>query len=180
MIISEHSAIRATDPDDAPWLAALYSDGPLRASLLDGRREPVNPTVDELRETLASKEAAASAFYTIENRSGDIRGFCNARGTNQEAAFGEVNLLLFNEDDLATPLATEAFCFILDRAYGRMRLRKTLTTLLDSETVLRAFLVAQGFESAGVQREVLYAAGRWHNLETMSLTAAAAGLGDAA
>lgn len=180
MITFEHTVIRATEPDDAPWLAALYNDGPVRASLLDARREPVLPTVDELREALSTKEAAVSAFYTIEDRSGVIRGFCNARGTNTEASFGEINVHFFDEADLDAPLAQEAYDFIVQRAFERMRLRKVVTTLLDTEVRLRDWLLAHGFTSCGVQREVHFSSGRWHDLETLTLFADTAGFGAAA
>jgi len=169
MIRGKHSVLRTTDPDDAAALHRLYWMGVPRSALLDQRREPIMPTLDELRETLHSKEAAKGAFYTIEDTTGDIVGFCILRGMNREAAFGEFSLLLYDEAHYDSPLAHEIFDFARDRAFDRLSLRKILAHALDNETGLHQALLRHGFQCNGVQRQVYWGAGRWHDVATFTL-----------
>ena len=175
MIQGIYTYIRTTDPDDAPVLHSLYDLRRPRAALLDMRREPMMPTVDELREMLGRKEAVRGAFFTIENRVGEIIGFCGLRGVSAEARFAETNLMMCEESDCAGPEASEAIAFLQNRGFNWLRMRKLIAHCLDRETALRGALLRHGFQSEGVQREVLYAAGRRHNLEVLSLFARKAG-----
>lgn len=168
MISGEHTFIRGTELDDVSALSLLYRVGTLRAGLLDGRREPVLPTRDELRELVSRKEIADGGYYTVEDRTGAIRGFCSLRGVNVEARYAEFSFVLLDPDDYATPLAGEVAAFLYDRAFTRSGLRKIVAYCLEGEVELRAFLEAQGFESAGLQRDVVYAEGRWHALEALA------------
>lgn len=163
-----HTRIRTTEPDDARALMPFYAIGHPRAALLDGRREPLLPNGDELRETLSGKDALQGAFYTVESRDGRIRGFCALRALNLDAGYGEVCVLVEENSEDAEVCIGEALEFIKDRAFRRMRLRKVLALALDSEEVLRAALLANGFTGSGRQREVLYANGRWHDMETLT------------
>lgn len=175
MIQGTYTYIRTTDPDDAPALYGLYDMRRPRAALLDMRREPLMPTRDELREMLGRKEAARGAFFTIEDRTGAIIGFCGVRGASLEARFAEATLMMCRESDCATPEADEALAFLRSRGFEWLRLHKLVAHCLDRESELRGALMRHGFVSEGVQREVLYAAGRRHNLEVLSLFAADAG-----
>ena len=168
MITGEHTFIRGTELDDVPTLSVLYRAGTLRAGLLDGRREPVLPTRDELRELLSRKEIADGGYYTVEDRSGTVQGFCSLRGMNSEARYAEFSLVLLDPADYASPLASEVATFLYDRAFTRSGLRKVVAYCLEGEIELAAFLHAQGFESAGIQRDAVYAGGRWHALEALS------------
>lgn len=169
MISTDHTFIRAADPDDAVFLKNLYTPRTLHSSLLDVRREPLAPSADELREMLGHKDAVRGAFHAIEDKTGMIRGFCGVRGVNQEAGFAEILLLFFDEGDYAGPMAVEALEFLCALGFKRMRLGKLLAHCLDSEAALRAFLVQRGFRSEGIQREVLYSQGRYFNLEALSI-----------
>lgn len=168
MITGEHTFIRGTELDDVPALSVLYRAGTLRAGLLDGRREPVLPTRDELRELISRKEIAEGGYYTVEDRSGTIQGFCSLRGLNSEARYAEFSLVLLNPEAYASPLAAEAATFLFDRAFTRMGLRKVVAYCLEGEVELAAFLRGQGFESAGFQRDIVFADGRWHALEALA------------
>lgn len=170
MITGKHSYIRGTEYDDVEALATLYQPGALRAGLLDARREPLMPSLDDLRELLGRKEIADGAFYTVEDRQGHIRGFASLRGMNPEARYCEFSLLFLEPLTYVEPLADEAADILLDRAYCRLGLHKVLAYCLPNEQEFAAFLRRQGFESAGVQREILYAQGQWHNLETFART----------
>jgi RimJ/RimL family protein N-acetyltransferase len=77
-------------------------------------------------------------------------------------------VLLIDELDHGGPLGRETVQFLLDRAFGRMHLDKVLGTCLDSEPELRALLGDSGFVSGGIQRQVLYSDGGWHDIETMT------------
>jgi hypothetical protein len=74
----------------------------------------------------------------------------------------------------ATCLAEEAADFLYERAFVRSGLFKVVSYCLDCEAELSSFLRAQGFTSAGVQRDVVYAQGRWHALEALCRTQGAA------
>jgi RimJ/RimL family protein N-acetyltransferase len=166
-MLMSHTRIRSTEPDDAGALMPFYAIGRPRAALLDGRREPLLPNSDELRESLSGKDAVQGAFYTIESQAGCIVGFCALRGLNLDAGFGEVCVLVEEDRDDAAACIAEALAFLKERAFRRMRLRKVLALALDSERALRAALVLNGFTGCGMQREVLYANGRWHDMETL-------------
>lgn len=175
MIRGRCSVIRTAEPDDAAALHAAYSGhGPL-ACLLDQRREFLAPNLDEVRETLGRrKELELAPLYALEDLDGLVRGFCSLRGAGREMTYSEFMIVLLDPEDLATPLADEAFDFLAERAFGPMGLNKLVCHALDDEGVLRAFLVRRGFRSDGVQREVVYTGGRYHDLEAFSLFAATA------
>lgn len=175
MIASEHTLIRTADPDDADFLLEVYRAERPRAALLDGRREPVLPNRDELAEMLGSKDAGRNQFFAVEDSEGCVRGFCGLRGVSIEAVFAEIMVLLIDGADHAGPIGRDAVQFLLDRAFGRMHLDKVLGTCLDSEPELRALLADSGFVSGGVQRQVLYSGGEWHDIETMTRSRTAPG-----
>ena len=170
MITGVVSRIRLADPDDAPALHALYDPSAPRAALLDQRREPMWPTLAEMRELLSRKEAQRGAFYTVEDLEGNIRGFCSVRGMNQEAGFGDIALLLHG-DTLETPIADEVYQFLYRRAFENLRLHKVLSHTLEGEISLRAYLLSRGFEACGLQREVLFSRGKWHDVHVLALHA---------
>lgn len=174
MIRGEYAVIRVAEPDDANELMRVYDPARPRSSLLDRRREILIPTVDELRELLIQKDKLAGRLYTIEDPKGFVRGSCALRSAQPEMAYAELALILFDDEDYKTPLAKEALDFLLEKAFTERKLNKVLTQCLDSEGAYRDFLVRQGFTSDGVQREVLFTQGRWHDMETFSLFRAAA------
>ncbi len=168
MVTGEHAFIRAADPDDAPALHAFYGTPLPCSALLDVRREPVLATSEELRETLDHKDAMRGVFHAVEDKAGRIRGFCGLRGVNNEAAFGEVMFMLLDEADYALPLAREAMEFTARLGFERQRLHKLTAHCLEAESALRAFLMDFGFVSEGVQREVLFTQGKYHNIEVLA------------
>jgi RimJ/RimL family protein N-acetyltransferase len=169
MVTGQFANIRTADPDDAPALYRLYSADRICSALLDHRREPLLPTVDELFETLGHKDAARGAFHVIEDKTGLIQGFCGVRGVNQEACFGEIVVMLYEEAAYATPLADEAIAFLARLGFLRLHLSKLITHALDNESGLRACLLRHGFVSEGIQRDILYTQGAYQNLEAYSL-----------
>ncbi len=178
MIAFEHTLIRTADPDDADFLLEVYRTARPKAALLDARREPVLPSRDELAEMLASKDAGRNQFFAVEDTAGCVHGFCGLRGVSIEAVFAEVMVLLIEEADHGGPIGRETVQFLLDRAFGRMHLDKVLGTCLDSEPELRALLADTGFVSEGVQRQVLYSGGGWHDIETMTRPRSVPGQGE--
>lgn len=169
MIRGEHTYIRGTEQDDVDALYAFYAPEYPRAGLLDGRREPLLPNRDDLRDLLTRKEIADGSFYTVEALDGEIAGFCSLRGQNAEGRFAEYSLQLTAPALYTTPVAHEAHAFLVERAFSRLSLRKVLCHALAHEEALAAFLRSVGFHSAGMQRDVLYAGGTWQNLETFVL-----------
>ncbi len=166
MITGTHTVIRTAEKDDAPRLLEAYRGAVLRATLLDQRREPVQPTRDELGEMLAAKEASRGLFYAVEDPEGRVLGFCGLRGVNQEAQFAEAMLLFTDTAAEAGPAGDETAAFLLDQARGRLHLAKMMTTALDSETGLAELLARNGFVCEGAQRQAVYSGGRWHDLQT--------------
>ena len=168
MIASEHTLIRTADPDDADFLLEVYRTERPKAALLDAAREPVLPNRDELAEMLGATDAGRNQFFAVEDTAGRVRGFCGLRGVSIEAVFCEIMVLLIDPADHAGPVGRETVQFLLDRAFGRMHLDKVLGTCLDSEPELHALLADSGFVSGGVQRQVLYSGGAWHDMETLT------------
>jgi RimJ/RimL family protein N-acetyltransferase len=159
--------LRATDPDDAPYLHRLYAPGQIRAALLDNRREPIYPTLDELQEILIRRESIVSQYlYTVLTPRGEVLGFALLRGIQWETQVAEAALLLLEDAYYTYPEAVEAANFLKRSACERLHLRQMLAVCLDTEAALRKFYLEQGFHSLGVQREVLYTKGGWHHLET--------------
>ncbi|MCX5759235.1 MAG: GNAT family protein [Candidatus Hydrogenedentes bacterium] len=169
MIVSQHTVIRSAEPDDASDLLRIYDLERPRCCLLDGRREFIIPTRDELREVMAQKEMGRNLLYAVEDKQGGVRRFCSLRGVNLEASFMETVLMFHDDADLDTPLADEAFAFLTQHAFVRLKLNKLLAYTLDTEEALRRFLLAHGFQSHGVQREIVFWRGGWHNIEAFSL-----------
>jgi len=171
MITGTHTHIRAADSDDAPALLRLHRGPQWRAALLDQKRDPLQPTLDELAETLGRKEAQQGAFYAVEDMSGQVRGYCGLRGMNAESAFAEITIL-FDDDELYSgSFADEVFAFVRGRAFVRARLHKIMVQCLETESGLREFLLRHGFASNGVQREVFFSGGKFWNIESFSLFA---------
>ena len=169
MITGANAVIRTAEPDDGAFLKAFYDPEVPRSCLLDQRRELIVPTLDEIREVLARKEQGRSVFYAVEDLEGHVRGFCSLRGLNQEAGYSEFIVILVDDADFARPLATEIFEFLTRRAFYDMRLNKVMTHALGCEAAYRAYLLQHGFKSDGVQREAVFACGRWHDLEAFTL-----------
>lgn len=169
MIVEEHGTIRTAGPDDAAFLKQLYARGKPLAGLLDPKREFAQPTEDELRELLGTKDFQQTGFYAVEDSEGIVQGFCALRTSNTETFMGQFVYMLFDETRYESPLSDVVWRFMTNDAFLVKRLNKMMAHCLDREDALRSFLAARGFESDGIQREVLYAGGRWHNLESLTL-----------
>lgn len=177
MIYGTHAALRTAETDDAPAFHALYADLRPRAALLTRLREVVSPTVDEIAEVLVQADKSMGAFYVIEDREGVVRGFCALRSAQQarDATFyAELVLMFYRDDDFTSPMAEEVYEWLHRWAFIDRRYQKVMVHCIDGETALRDFLVAHGFACNGVQRDVLYTQGRWHNMEVFTLHAAEA------
>ncbi len=168
MITGEHSVIRMAEPDDAYELRRLYDPERPRSALLDRRREIMLPSVDELREGLARPEKSG-VLYAVEDKTGGIRGFCSLRGASAELRYGEIILPLFEDADYREALAQEVLAYLCRLAFRDRRMNKVLAHCLGDETEWRALLAERGFRSNGVQRQVLWTLGRWHDIETLTL-----------
>jgi len=166
MVVGQHTVIRTAERDDARFLRAAYLGPVPRASLLDARKEPVQPTRDELEELLGSKENARGLFYAVEDRDGGVEGFCGLRGGNQEAQFAEVFFLFLSPEMEAGEGGCEAVRFVLGQAFDRLHLAKVTILALDIETGLSALLSKTGFVCEGAQRQAVYMRGGWHDVQT--------------
>lgn len=170
MVVGEHSVIRTADSDDAPALMRLYESGMPLAGLLNPLREFLIPTTDEVRGSFSSdRQIQAGVMNAIEDLDGVVRGFCALRVTPQDAFMGQLVLMLPDEEDYAALWSGEVGAYLLEEAFQRKRFSKVVAQCLDHEEGLRAFLSCHGFKSDGVQREVLYSAGRWFDMESLSL-----------
>jgi hypothetical protein len=170
MITGRHSVIRTAGREDASALRRYYSLGHPVAALLDQRYEFIMPTEDELAEVLSGPGLGRlGGMNVVEDGAGAVRGFCAIRNTPNEPYMGQLVLILEALNDYGSPLAVETVDYLREEAFARKRLRKLMVYLLDDERELRALVLRHGFESDGVQREVLYSAGRWYGLETLTL-----------
>jgi RimJ/RimL family protein N-acetyltransferase len=169
MITGDHCYIRTADPDDAHAFAALAGVCFPRAILLDARREARYPTVDEVEEMLSSAEVKKSGmFHVVEDLEGRIRGFCSLKPSPPELPHTEIMFAMIDDADYASPMAREAMDFLANKAFVDRPMRKMVAQTLDNEHGFRTFLTAYGYASNGVQREMTWAAGRYHDLETWS------------
>lgn len=169
MIVGNHSVIRTAERDDAPIFARLFQPGRPLASLMDQRREYAIPTTDELRELLGGVKSMGGAINAIENTDGEIRGFCSVRSAPGDMPFGQFALMMLDEEDYVQPIVLDIMQYLVTEAFQRRGHHKVMVYRLDYESTLRDLYLAHGFESDGVQREVLFAGGRWFNLETLTL-----------
>lgn len=174
MVIGEHAVIRGAEPDDASALCAIYNAGQMRACLLNQQREFIAPTVDEISIMLAGgPDGRPNDLNTIEDRQGAIRGFCALRAAPNEPLFGQLVVMACEESDYHEPVCDEAAHYLIEEAFLRRRLHKVLAQSLEHESAFAQFLVRHGFQSDGVQRQVVYSGGRWLDLESFTLFASA-------
>ena len=166
MIINKHSIIRTIERSDVDFLYYFYNGKQIYGALLDQKREPLYPTISELEELIQNKEVVNS-FYTVEDKGGNKKGLIALKGINPEVLFGEL-IILFDEDEFnnSPALIEESLKFIEEKAFKKLHLKKVLSLCLDSEKTLSNFLKNQGYQFEGELREVLYARGSWHNLQT--------------
>lgn len=169
MITLDDGYIRMAEPDDAQALWRLYFDGHLRASLLDSLYERMHPTVDELHEMLGRAEITQGNLFAIEDTYGEVVGFCNLRGMTKASVVGDFMLMFHDPEQFNTPLADSIHQFAWERSFEMAQRKRIHAPCLTCETTFRAYLLRHGFESVGVQREVLHAQGAWQDLETFSL-----------
>lgn len=169
MITGHYSCIRTTELDDVPALQRLYERPLPSAALMDRRREPIQPTRDELREILRREDAHAPSLYTLEDPEGEIRGFCMFREGTQDLAAAQAMILFLDDATYDTPFADEVFDHFSREAFVRKRLNKMVAHCATYEEALRRFLVRRGFVSDGVQRDAFFGGGRYHGIENLSL-----------
>ena len=163
--------MRTAEPEDAPVFGALYSQRQPRSFLLDMRREIQMPTVDEIREVLSRKDPrqGASMMLVIEDKTGGIGGFTSLRPAPPEISYAELTFSMIDEADYTSPMAEEAFNYQIRLSFVERKLRKMIAQCLDNERGYRDMLLRLGFESCGLQRDVIFAAGVYHGLETFCL-----------
>ena len=169
MITGEHAVIRSAEPDDAPALWQLYDPSRPRSFLLGPQREIMIPTVDELREMLGRRDLVQGTFFAVEDKQGLVCGCCVLRGAKFESEYAEMVVAFGKDDEYVTPLAEEVFQFLLHMAFIEKKLNKLQAHCLCTETAYRDFLTARGFESDGVQRDMVYTRGRYFDLESFTV-----------
>jgi RimJ/RimL family protein N-acetyltransferase len=108
-------------------------------------------------------------FHVVEGLDGRVRGFCSLKPSPPELPHTEIMFAMIDEADYATPLAAEAMTFLARKAFIERPMRKMVAQALDNEAGLRGFLAEYGYESNGTQRDMTWASGRYHDLETWSL-----------
>ncbi len=169
MITCDHIVIRAAEFDDAEGLWGLYNPGKPRTFQLGPNLELRTPTVDELKTLLEDPERKFGEFYIVEDREGLVLGCAVMRSATGDSPYAEAMFAFFNEAIYETPAADEAFAFVRKQAFAIKKRRKLIAHCLDTEPAYRQFLVRHGYTSNGIQRELVYAGGRYHDLESFSL-----------
>jgi len=168
MITGQYTRIRTADMDDAETLADLYKPDFPRSFLLDLRRELQILAPDSIRELLTHKEIKSGVLYTVEDKGGRIRGICSLKPAVPALFYAEILVAFLDLQDYETPIGEEAMEFLKKRAFVEQKLNKILAQCLENETAYRHLLIQQGFESDGIQRDVLFSQGRYYNLETLA------------
>lgn len=169
MVTKDYIVIRSVDVDDAELIHSLYDWRHPRSWMLDRKRELLTPTLSEMRELLTQKESPLGALNAIEDKTGQVLGFCVLRGIMPDAGYAEVLLMFIEPERYSSVEADEAMAYLIEEGFKRKRLNKVISHCLDDEHHFRSLLIRTGFYSNGIQREVLYTAGCWHGLETLSL-----------
>lgn len=169
MIAGKVSVIRTAERDDAPAFGRLFNPGLPLASLMDQKREYIIPTTEELREVLGGVKSMGGVVNAIEDLGGEIRGFCTVRSAPGDMPFGQFALMMLDEEDYLRPIMDDIMQYLVTEAFQRRGHHKAMVYRLDYETKIRQLYVARGFESDGFQRDILYAGGRWFDLETLTL-----------
>lgn len=168
MIIGEHTYIRTADPDDAEALLGVYLCDKPRSFMMDARREFQYPTLDELRQLLGRKEIRTGALYVVEDKRGIVRGCVTLKTPMQEVSYSELVVVFLEPGDYMGALADETMAFVENTAFTLRKLRKIVTQCLETEEDYRELLVRNGYSSDGCQREVVFAEGRYLDLETFT------------
>jgi len=78
-------------------------------------------------------------------------------------------MMFLSDDTFQSTLADSVMHFVFERSFEKSQRKRIYASLLSCETCFRDFLIRHGFESNGVQREVIYTGGNWLNLESLSL-----------
>jgi len=169
MITGEFAVIRTAEPDDAPHLMRLYSPDYPRSFLLDGRRELQTPNADDLRQLLGRKEVRSGVFHVVEDLEGTVRGCCSLKYPAHDVFYSEILLAFEDLADYSQPIARETMEFIEYTAFVERRLNKIVAQCIENEREYRDLLLRERFEPNGLQRDVLFTMGRYHDLETLSL-----------
>ena len=136
---------------------------------MDQKREYIIPTTDELRELLGGVKNMGGVLNAVEDLSGNVRGFCTVRSAPGEMPVGQFALMMLDEGDYARPIMDDIMNYLVAEAFQRRGQHKVMVYRLDYETKIRDLYLAHGFESDGFQREVLFAGGRWLDLESLTL-----------
>ena len=170
MITGDHTVIRASESDDAESLWALYDPKRPRAFLLGPTQEILIPTVEELRTLLSRREAIQQgAFYIVEDLTGAVVGCIVLRAAMGDSPYAELVVALASEDAYATPVGDEIIAFVQRQAFTVKRRNKITTHCLGTEKAYRTYLVSHGFTSDGLQEQIIYTQGRYHDMETLTL-----------
>jgi len=169
MITFDHIVIRSAEFDDAEGLWGLYDPGKPRTFQLGPNLELRTPTVDELTALLDDPERKLGEFYIVEDLEGLVLGCAVMRSASGDSPYGEALFAFFDESLYATPAADETFAFVRKQAFAIKKHRKLIAHCLDTEPAYREFLMRHGYRSNGVQRELIYAGGNYHDLESLSL-----------
>lgn len=169
MIQTENGYIRTADVDDAPAFHAFANSDRPRALFFDVRRELTFPTLTEITEMLRSKEVKKGVVYAAEDAAGRVRGFGTLKPASLDTQTSEFIVAFADPADYATPLAADVLHFLADLAFVDRRWRKLVAQALEAEAEYCVFLESQGLERNGVQRDAIFAKGRYHGLSTFTL-----------
>lgn len=169
MITCDHIVIRSAEFDDAEALWGLYEPGKPRTFQLGPNLELRTPTIDELKVLLDDPERKLGEFYVVENLDGLVLGCTVMRLAAGDSPYAEALFAFFDEDLYSSAAADEVFAYVRKQAFAIKKRRKLLAHCLDTEPAYRDFLVRHGYTSNGIQREQIYADGRYHDLESLSL-----------
>jgi len=169
MITCDHIVIRSAELDDAEGLWRLYNPDKPRTFQLGPNLELRTPTIDELKTLLDDPERKMGEIYIVEDLEGLVLGCAIMQSAGSNTPYSEAMFAFNDEAIYNTPAADEAFAFVRKQAFTIKKRRKLIAHCLDTEPTYRAFLIRHGYTSDGIQRELIYAGGQYHDLESLSL-----------
>jgi RimJ/RimL family protein N-acetyltransferase len=169
MITCDHIVIRSAEFDDAEALWGFYKPGKPRTFQLGPNLELRIPTIDELKGLLDDPDRKLGEFYVIEDLEGLVIGCAVMRSATGNSPYAEALFAFFDESLYSSPAADETFEFIRKQAFTIKKRRKLIAHCLETEPAYREFLARHGYTSNGIQRELVYAGGRYYDLESLSL-----------
>lgn len=170
MIPGDHVALRAREPEDAPFLHAWQSD-PDTMRWWDRVYPPLPP------EQLAERIRAAGtpsfdepSFTVTDLATGAPIGWCGLHHVSGLHRNAELAVMIGDASDRGRGYGTDAVRTLCRFAFDRMNLVRVTLTVFPGNDGARRVYDRLGFVVEGVQRRAFWKRGEWHDLVHMAVS----------